>query len=83
MRHALGHGVPVEGVCLYPVMDYPGWRNQRHCRCGLINVDAAWERRTRDLAMLRQLRQEQALYAQLLAGNDPAENDRAERDAAD
>ena len=28
-------GVPVEGICLYPVTDYPGWDDERHCRTGL------------------------------------------------
>ena len=31
-RHA---GVPVHGICLYPVLDYPGWNDDRHCRSGL------------------------------------------------
>lgn len=34
VRAALRAGVPVEGICLYPVMDYPGWKDDRHCRCG-------------------------------------------------
>lgn len=29
-------GVPVEGLCLYPVLDYPGWSNDRHCETGLF-----------------------------------------------
>lgn len=29
-------GVPVEGLCLYPVLDYPGWEDERHCRTGLF-----------------------------------------------
>jgi hypothetical protein len=29
-------GVPVEGLCLYPVLDYPGWSNDRHCETGLL-----------------------------------------------
>lgn len=33
---ALAAGVPLEGVCVYPVMDYPGWENDRHCPCGPI-----------------------------------------------
>jgi beta-glucosidase/6-phospho-beta-glucosidase/beta-galactosidase len=28
-------GVPVEGICLYPVTDYPGWDDGRHCPTGL------------------------------------------------
>jgi beta-glucosidase/6-phospho-beta-glucosidase/beta-galactosidase len=28
-------GVPVQGICLYPILDYPGWDDDRHCRSGL------------------------------------------------
>ena len=28
-------GVPVEGICLYPVLNYPGWDDDRHCQSGL------------------------------------------------
>jgi beta-glucosidase/6-phospho-beta-glucosidase/beta-galactosidase len=31
-------GVPVEGVCLYPVTDYPGWVDSRHCPTGLLGL---------------------------------------------
>jgi hypothetical protein len=33
---ALEEGVPVDGICLYPVTDYPGWSNGRHCETGLL-----------------------------------------------
>ncbi|WP_087670121.1 beta-glucosidase [Caballeronia humi] len=33
---ARARGVPVEGLCLYPVLDYPGWANDRHCETGLF-----------------------------------------------
>lgn len=29
-------GVPVEGCCLYPITDYPGWDDQRYCPTGLL-----------------------------------------------
>ena len=45
VRQARREGVPVEGICLYPVMDYPGWDDERHCSCGLIEVDGEWRRR--------------------------------------
>jgi beta-glucosidase/6-phospho-beta-glucosidase/beta-galactosidase len=45
VRAARRRGVPVLGVCVYPVMDYPGWDDARYCPCGLIAVDAGWERR--------------------------------------
>jgi polysaccharide biosynthesis protein PelF len=34
-RAAAAAGVQLEGVCLYPIIDYPGWGDDRHCRSGL------------------------------------------------
>jgi beta-glucosidase/6-phospho-beta-glucosidase/beta-galactosidase len=48
VRQAMREGVEMAGVCLYPVMDYPGWDDERHCHCGLISVEEDWgERRLR------------------------------------
>lgn len=27
--------VPVRGICLYPIVNHPGWEDDRHCRNGL------------------------------------------------
>lgn len=35
VRAALQAGVPVGGVCLYPILNYPGWDDDRHCQSGL------------------------------------------------
>jgi len=29
-------GVAIEGICLYPILDYPGWEDERHCPTGLF-----------------------------------------------
>ena len=34
-RAAAWAGVPLEGLCLYPIIDYPGWGDDRHCYTGL------------------------------------------------
>jgi hypothetical protein len=34
-RAAAASGVPLEGLCLYPIIDYPGWGDNRHCSTGL------------------------------------------------
>lgn len=34
-RAAIGAGVPVEGLCWYPIVNYPGWNDNRHCPAGL------------------------------------------------
>jgi len=30
-------GVPVEGICLYPILNHPGWDDERHCYNGLFD----------------------------------------------
>ena len=45
---AIMAGVPIAGCCVYPVMDYPGWTDDRHCRCGPIAVDPNWTARHLD-----------------------------------
>ena len=56
-------GVLVEGICLYPVMDYPGWLDERHCQCGLIRSGGDWSERSLDLDLLDQIAEERALLA--------------------
>lgn len=34
---ALAAGVPVEGICLYPIVNHPGWDDDRHCHNGLFD----------------------------------------------
>jgi hypothetical protein len=32
---AMEEGVSMEGICLYPILNHPGWDNDRHCPNGL------------------------------------------------
>jgi hypothetical protein len=42
---AMAAGVPVEGVCLYPIVNHPGWDDDRHCYNGMFDyADEAGER---------------------------------------
>lgn len=34
---ALTQGVPVHGICWYPIINHPGWDDDRHCRNGLFD----------------------------------------------
>jgi hypothetical protein len=46
VRAARAAGVPVEGICLYPVLNHLGWDDDRHCQNGLLDFphDAAGRR---------------------------------------
>lgn len=35
VREAIARGVPVKGICLYPILNHPGWDDDRHCYNGL------------------------------------------------
>jgi hypothetical protein len=37
VRHATRLGVPISGVCLYPILNHPGWDDGRHCYNGLFD----------------------------------------------
>jgi hypothetical protein len=38
-------GIPVHGLCLYPILNHPGWDDERHCHNGLFDyADAAGNR---------------------------------------
>jgi hypothetical protein len=54
-RAARRAGVPLEAVCLYPILDYPGWDNDRTCEVGLF---CGTDRRSPDHDFAAQLVQE-------------------------
>jgi hypothetical protein len=61
VRAAMAGGVPVAGICLYPILNHPGWDDERHCHNGLW--DAADEHGERDIyePLARELRRQQRL----------------------
>jgi beta-glucosidase/6-phospho-beta-glucosidase/beta-galactosidase len=44
-RVALSNRVPIQGVCLYPVVNHPGWADNRHCHNGLWDYADDWGER--------------------------------------
>ena len=64
-REAIRHGVNLQGICLYPVMDYPGWDDRRHCSCGLIEVDPQWETRSLRSTLGEEIRLQNSLFQHL------------------
>lgn len=61
---ALNDGIPLEGICLYPVLDYPGWINDRHCETGLLGFadENHGNRREVHRELARQLAFQQARF---------------------
>jgi hypothetical protein len=43
---AVRAGVPLEGICLYPILNHPGWDDERPCENGLLSGAVVGHRRT-------------------------------------
>ncbi|NWJ27578.1 glycosyltransferase [Rhizobium sp. RM] len=54
---AMRSGVPLEGICLYPVVNHPGWDDDRHCENGLLSTRQTATRREAYKPLAEMLRQ--------------------------
>jgi hypothetical protein len=72
VRRALRESVPVHGVCLYPVVNHPGWEDDRHCFNGLWDYPDAEGRRERYEPLAAAVESEQQLLEAQLRGEEPA-----------
>ena len=61
VREAIRQGVPVEGVCIYPIVSFPGWDDERHRQFGLFSVPHAHGRRDAYEPMADELARQQEL----------------------
>ncbi len=62
--------VPVEGICLYPVLDYPGWGDDRRCPAGLLGFADENGRRQVYRPLARELGRQQARFGERLKHGD-------------
>ncbi len=60
-RRAIREGVPVQGVCLYPIVNHPGWDDDRHCYNGLWDYPTPAGEREIYEPLARELREQQRL----------------------
>jgi hypothetical protein len=58
---ARGEGVDIRGICLYPVVNHPGWTNDRHCYNGLWDYPDEHGHRVRYAPLAKELRRAQRL----------------------
>jgi hypothetical protein len=65
VRSTIACGVPVEGICLYPIIHYPGWIDDRHCECGLLGIADEQGQRRLDERVAYALAREQRFFANL------------------
>jgi hypothetical protein len=62
-RAAMRAGAAIEGICLYPVVAYPGWDDDRVCHSGLWGPADAAGRRTIHAPLAAELRRQQRAFA--------------------
>lgn len=78
VRQALRKGIDLQGICLYPVMDYPGWDDGRHCPCGLICVEQDWQKRQLRTDLVQELHMQWSLIE--ASGSQAARSDAHQQD---
>ena len=61
---AMAEGVPVQGICLYPILNHPGWDDDRHCYNGLLDYADEIGKRKAYAPLVREL----ARQAEILDG---------------
>jgi hypothetical protein len=62
VRAAMRQGIPVQGVCWYPILNHPGWGDGRHCRNGLWDYPDPRGRRPLYEPLARELRRQQRMF---------------------
>lgn len=66
VRSALALGVPVEGICIYPVTAYPGWDNSRHCEVGLLSTIGSDGKRDIYEPLVEELDRQRGIFEDIL-----------------
>ncbi len=62
VRAAIQAGVPVEGICLYPILSHFGWDDDRYCPNGLFELGTRDGQRTVNAPLADELARQQALF---------------------
>ena len=65
---AIAKSVPVRGVCLYPIVNHPGWDDDRHCYNGLFDYPDDRGRRDVFEPLATELARQQRFAEAILAG---------------
>lgn len=65
VRAAMAAGADFHGLCLYPVMNHPGWADDRHCPNGLIDYDRDTFERELDEPLAIELARQISLFSKM------------------
>jgi hypothetical protein len=59
---AIENGIPLHGICLYPILNHPGWADDRHCHNALWDYPDKEGRRKIYLPLAAEIRQWQKVF---------------------
>ena len=76
MRAAMARGADLQGLCLYPVTDYPGWDNERHANVGLFGSVLADGERHLDARYAAEIERQRDLFGPVARLGRPARSRR-------
>jgi hypothetical protein len=65
---AMAEGVPLQGLCLYPILNHPGWDDERHCHNGLFDYADDQGRREVYEPLALELARQEKIVAGIRAG---------------
>ncbi len=85
VRGAIRAGVPVGGICLYPVLSHPGWTDDRYCPNGLFEMGggpsgAGGGPRPVHAPLAGEVARQSALFDAMARGEDVPDDATAARD---
>jgi beta-glucosidase/6-phospho-beta-glucosidase/beta-galactosidase len=62
-RIAIEQGSALEGLCLYPIVNHPGWLDERHCHNGLWDYPDEKHEREAYLPLLQEIRKQVDVFS--------------------
>lgn len=60
-RLAMEKGVPLEGICIYPILNHPGWDDDRHCYNGVLDYAGPDGRRAAYQPLAAEIRKQEQI----------------------
>jgi hypothetical protein len=67
---AILNGLPIHGICLYPILNHPGWIDDRHCHNGLWDYPDQRGNRKIYGPLAREIRRWRAVFSSEVAGHN-------------
>jgi hypothetical protein len=66
VKASIEAGTPVQGITLYPILNHPGWDDERHCHNGLWDYADDCGEREVHMPLAEELRRQQERFAKVL-----------------